>query len=173
MTEIYREQDEGWERTSDGFGWRYILTRPLVHATEIAPPKVCPFRNAWLDISIVFAGEAVGDAPLIVQITVADPYAFDACTGVPDFHGTVLAAGLHDPIYQFAEEIVRAWWPHAHGIEFAYRVWQVLRWGDRIFLQRMRRDGAKKWVQDLYYLGVTCLGFAFHVAVRWGKRLFR
>lgn len=127
--------------------WKYKLAGELTHATAVEPAPV--FDNAWLSI------ERDGDA---VLLRVRHGYAWDGCTWAPDFAGTRLASCLHDAVYQFAEPIAAA---------SGWSVRAVLRWGDRVFKERMRADGAARWVVWLYAWAVRLLGFAFHQAARW------
>ena len=122
--------------------WKYRLDGDIEHsiADEAAPR----FSNPWLTI------ERDGDG---TRIRVRAGYAWDGCTGAPDLPGTRQASCLHDAVYQFAEAISAA---------SGWSVRAVLRWGDRIFRERMRADGAARPVVWLYFLAVRLFGFGFY-----------
>lgn len=126
--------------------WKYTLDREL--AQRLADGSAPLFSNPWLMIERAGAG---------VRIRVRAGYAWDGCTGAPDLPGTRQASCLHDAIYQFAEAI---------GAASGWSVRAVLRWGDRIFRERMRADGAARPVVWLYFLAVRLFGFGFHLAAR-------
>ncbi len=132
--------------------WKYKLEQELAHETVAEPvAKPAPaFDNAWLSIEPAGGGA--------VRLRVRAGYAWDGCTWAPDLSGTRLASCLHDAVSQCAEPIAAA---------SGWSVRDVLRWGDRIFMERMRADGAARWVVWLYTLAVRLLGYAYHQAARW------
>ena len=133
--------------------WKFKLDQELTHETVAEPAPA--FDHAWLSI------EPIDGA---VRLRVRAGYAWDGCTWAPDLSGTRFASCLHDAIYQFAEPIAAA---------SGWSVRAVLRWGDRIFKERMRADGAARWVVWLYTLAVRLLGYAYHQAARWWRAHWR
>lgn len=132
--------------------WKFELEYDLVHYTRLAAGGA--FENRYLRIAEVAGGRW--------EITVREGYRHDACTGVPDLAGTENAAPLHDALYQWAEDLARAW---------GWSVWRVLAWADGLFRERMKQDGAAKWVERLYFWGVRVLGYAFHMTAKWFRRV--
>lgn len=125
--------------------WRYKLPSPLRHITKRNGPY---FRNEWLHI------QPFG---MCVVITVKEGYQWDGATCAPDFEGTIWASCLHDAIYQFCEDIAaQSEWPEL----------RVLRFADRIFLDRMLADGTPKAIAYIYYAAVSLFGAAYHYAAR-------
>jgi hypothetical protein len=133
--------------------WKYTLNSEL--AQGLGDGAAPLFSNPWLTIERAGAG---------VRIRVHAGYAWDGCTCAPDLPGTRLASCLHDAVYQFAEAI---------GAASGWSVRAVLRWGDRIFRERMRADGAGRPATWLYFLAVRLFGYRFHQAARHlrGRRL--
>ena len=134
--------------------WKYCLDDELEHwvAEESAPR----FSNRWLTI------EPGADG---TRIRVSAGYAWDGCTCAPDLPGTRHASCLHDAVYQFAEAISAA---------SGWSLGAVLRWGDKVFHERMRADGAARLVAWVYYVAARRFGYVFHVAARrvraWRER---
>ena len=126
--------------------WKYTLENDLEQG--VADAAAPHFSNPWLAIERDGAG---------TRIRVRAGYAWDGCTCAPDLPGTRLASCLHDAVYQFAEAIAAA---------SGWSVRAVLRWGDRIFRDRMRADGAARPVVWLYFVAVRLFGHLFHLAAR-------
>ncbi|MDD5706757.1 MAG: hypothetical protein PHR35_12615 [Kiritimatiellae bacterium] len=132
-----------------GQKWKYTLDRDLMHHSRV--PGAKPFRNAWFQIM------PVSENPALSELTLFTGYSWDGCSCAPEMRGTRAASGFHDGVYQFAEQIAAAW---------GWTVRRVLRWGDEVFLERMKQDGAAKAVAYPYYWAVRTFGGAFHALMR-------
>lgn len=127
--------------------WKYTLENDLEQGVaDAAAPR---FSNPWLVIERDGAG---------TRIRVRAGYAWDGCTCAPDLPGTRLASCLHDAVYQFSEAIAAA---------SGWSLRAVLRWGDRIFRDRMQSDGAARPVVWLYFVAVRLFGHLFHLVARF------
>lgn len=128
--------------------YKYVLDEPMFAVSCHSGPW---FKNRWLEIEPFEAGSPYS------QITVAEGFAWDGCSVVPDLPGTYRAACVHDAVYQFAEAIAR---------ETTWPVRDVLAWADAVFLEIMIGDGAKPGVYRLYYFGVRIFGYVYHQVAR-------
>jgi hypothetical protein len=142
-----------YKRRPAGLAWKYLLEEALTQRVT-APAWAGCMASRWLDV------RRIPDDPRAVEIVVHAGYAWDGCTAVPDVRGTVYASCLHDAHYQFAEALAAMW-----GV----KVRDVLKWADAIFLARMRADGCP--CAGLYGWSVRRIGYAYHVAARWVRRL--
>ena len=112
------------------------------------------FSNEWLDIRTLANG--------LINITIAPGYSWDGCTLAPDLPGTYAGGALHDALYQFVDEIVKAW-P-------GWTVLRVLRLADAIFFERMIADGAGRFVAMIYTGAVRIVGYPFNRLMRLFRR---
>ena len=133
---------------ADGHGnWKYTLPRDLYYRTSIEPPAEIFFENEWVMI-------------YKHAIVLKKSYSWDGATCAHDYPWVVYPSCLHDAIYQFAEDIARAW---------GCSVWTVLKWGNHVFNEAMIREGAPKHARRRYYGAVTVAGYAFHQVMRLVK----
>lgn len=136
--------------------WDYVATDSLFFKYDASvfnrlPPK--NFSNEWITIAVCETNGA-----LTVSVFVKKGYACDGPTGVPDLKGTVEGAFVHDPIYQFSEDIAYCWhWPMR----------DVLSFGDVCFRETMRQNKTNAAVREIYYRGVCLFGYRFHSLARW------
>ena len=124
--------------------WKYTCQKLYIYQTHVRPPCNKPFNNKWL---LILPG----------CIRIARWYSWDGATCAPDFKWALKPSMIHDAIYQFAEDIARAW---------GCSVWRVLRFGDKIFREAMYRECAPAWGMMTYYGAVTVCGYDFHQAMR-------
>jgi len=134
--------------------WKYTLSKPLTHLTR--RPAVPVYSGEWLDIRTLHNG--------LVDITIAAGYSWDGNTGVPDLRGTLDASAFHDAIYQYADEIARA---------FGWSVFRVLQWGDSIYAERMLSDGAALATVLIYGGAVRVVGYPFNRTMKLLWRIFK
>ena len=143
---------------ADGLDWNYVTTAPCVYVFGLkhtAIPK--EFHHRWF--SVDRARDADGGETVV--ITVAKDYAFDGCSVVPDFPGTVEASLVHDALYQFADDLARAW---------SWSVWSVLRFADLRFADVMVFYKVPAALRRTYYAGVVVFGWVYNRGaklVRW------
>ncbi len=147
--------------------WKYETSTATVHWTRLPGPVA--YTGKWLTIH---------HTPVDTTVLRIPPrYRHDGATLAPDFRVTRTATVLHDAIYQFAEAI---------SANCGWSVRRVLRFGDRIFLERMLRDArrvpvggtwrqralgviARGWdlcVAYVYFAAVRLAGYRFHVLAR-------
>lgn len=133
--------------------WRYRIEYPFSYQTKVKRPgNGKRFENDWLIITE--DGLIILKQRLNPKTGELEPYMHDGATAVPDFYCSLKGAEVHDPIYQFAEEIAAVWECHVR---------QVLRFADKVFLERMRQHaGSWNIVPPIYFAGVTMLGYPFH-----------
>ena len=133
--------------------WKHTLEQDLLHLSVFPGGK--DFYNEWLSIKNILSD----DGTPLALLTIKAKYSCDGYSCVPDLK-QLDPAFIHDAIYQFAEMIAAAW---------GWTVKNVLAWGDKLFLERMERDGVKKIIRKPYYWGVRKFGYVFHVALRWWR----
>lgn len=135
----------GWD-----FAFSYTLIRDLIRDTTVTARG--GFFNRWLKIVPTAAGS---------RIIVFRRYTWDGNTGVPNPPGSYDGSALHDAIYQFAEEIAKAW---------GCTVGEVLEYGNLVYGQVLRED--KCPVAGLYAGAVGIVGAPYHYARRWIRSWF-
>ena len=155
-----------WRRNGAKTGdLKYILVEPLRHTSYVRPTaggwlcfdgkeiEVTPFANKWL--SIIPADKSRGTAIFLV---VALAYCCDGASCAPDLECVMDGTFVHDPVYQFAEEIAAAW-----GCGVA----AVLRWGDALFSEVMLHRHTPKVIRVAYYVPVSLAGYPYNRALHW------
>ena len=135
--------------TTDTSTFRFTL--PLYHKRI---PK--EFINKWVSIT-----PGIANTSLVVKVFKG--YAFDGCSCVPDIAGTVDAALLHDPIYQFADAIAEAW---------GWRVRDVLRMADYYFRLVMIYNNVSDKIVWTYYTGVRLFGYTYNRVSKFLRWIF-
>lgn len=141
---------------ADGIDWNYVTTDTCTFTFDRSPAEawipVQQFSNRWLSITVTAA---------TVTVTIAKAYAFDGCSVVPDFDGTVAASLPHDAIYQFVDEIAQAW---------GCKVSTVLTFADLRFKDVMIYNHVPPALYKTYYAGVAVFGWLFNRGNKlWGK----
>ena len=134
----------------------YTLVKKLTHFSKVAAPGERSFVNPWLRIVPIGPDSYFYGLGFRSYIEVAIGYSWDGATGVPDVPGCILASGLHDPIYQFSEELRSVWF---------CREQDIIDFANKVFDERMLEDDCK--VSTLYYTGVCIFGLKFHLIARW------
>ena len=137
----FNANNPDWE-----YSFKYTLDTDLVRIVDLKCPA--PFENGWFKL------EPISDKQ--TRTTCKKGYSWDGCSVVPDAPRTKDASCNHDEIYQFAEDIAKAW---------GCSVNTVLYWGNHAFLQIMRQD--KSPVAGLYYAGVQIFGPLYHTIASW------
>lgn len=142
-----------------GNDWNYLSLEPAVFVFEL-PHAAIPkgFVNAWLAIAPTY--DAGGKET--ITCTVAPYYAWDGPSVVPDVAGTIEASLIHDALYQFAEEIAKAW---------GWSVKAVLALADNMFKWSMQFYKVPEVVWKTYYAGVAVFGWFFHVGAILFKKI--
>ena len=158
--------DIGYRRLgkAEGIDWNYITTGACEYRFRLgAADKVAlggrrnlTFKNEWLEIA-----HDPADADVIV-ITIAPKYAFDGCSVVPDFDGTVDGSLPHDVLYQVVDELAKAW-----GVSVA----QVLAFADLRFKDVMIYNKVPPAVYKTYYAGVSVFGWLFNRGRKFWRSL--
>lgn len=146
--------DLHYEKTgTNGGDYDYVTTAPCVFVFDLPHSTLpCDYRNEWLHIAATYAGKRE-----TITMTVSKAYAFDGCSVVPDFAGTVDAALIHDPIYQFVDDIAE---------RFGWSVWRVLRFADALFDTVMKHNRINVWLRRIYYAGVLVFGYPYNRIAR-------
>ena len=145
-----------YAKTSPGSGidWNYTLTAPAVFVFDVAHAGLVPFHNDWIAIALTWDGTRE-----TVTVTLAVNYAWDGCSVVPDYPGTLEASAVHDALYQFSEAIAAAWGRWAPA---------VLMWADNRFYDAMAWYRVPWYIRWTYRAGVGCFGLIYHE----GAKLF-
>lgn len=131
-----------------GIDWNYVLTKDITFdfGTGYAIPK--EYKNQWFWIRM--EGESL-------FLTVYKNYAWDGCSLVPDFKGTIIASLPHDVIYQFSEKLSKVW---------GWKLSKTLKMADKLFYTAMKQNETNAIVSNIYYAGVRTFGYAFHIIAR-------
>lgn len=127
-----------------GIDWNYILVKDITFDFGEKYSIPCEYKNQWFWMRM--EGKSL-------FLTVYKDYAWDGCSLVPDFKGTIIASLPHDVIYQFSEKLSEAW---------RFKLSQTLKMADGIFYLAMVQNSVKSVVSKTYYLGVRVFGFVFH-----------
>lgn len=127
-----------------GIDWNYVLVKDVTFDFGNKYSVPCEFKNQW------FWMRMEGNSLLL---TVYKDYAWDGCSLVPDFKGTIISSMPHDVIYQFSEKLSEAW---------GFKLSKTLKMADGIFYLAMTQNSTKALVAKTYYLGVRAFGFVFH-----------
>lgn len=140
---------------ADGIDWRYVTTAPCVFTLQMPHAQVPRgFSNDWISIdrSHIDGAEAI-------ILTVAEAYAWDGDSVVPDVKGTLEASMIHDVLYQFSDAIAQ---------HYRWTVFGTLGWADDIYYKVMVFCKAPAYVSVIYRLGVGAFGYIYN---RGGKFL--
>lgn len=144
---------------SEGIDWNYIATKPGMFVFDL-PHSTIPtnFKSS----------ETNADKAPFFQLTktwstegketitacIAESYTWDGASVVPDSpKGVLPGTEVHDPVYQFAEQIAKA---------FGWTVKDVLSFGDKLFRAVMIKEGANDITVFVYYTGVCWFGYYVH-----------
>lgn len=134
-----------------------VLTEDLRHLSNVPlPPGAKAFDNLYFSVT-----------PMLyhVELVCKAKYAWDECSGVPNFKWAKDASCFHDAIYQFAEALAALW---------GCTVKEVLAWADAVFLERMLQDAdtdkARCWA-CIYFVGVRIFGYRYHQIARFFRRI--
>ena len=152
--------DVRYERTTPGPGidWNYVTTAACVYVLDLPHSQIpCEFNNQWLSIKYTHH-----DGRETITFVVARAYAFDGCSVVPDFDGTVDGSLPHDVLYQFVDELAKAW-----GVSVA----QVLAFADLRFKDVMIYNKVPPAVYKTYYAGVSVFGWLFNRGRKFWRSL--
>lgn len=131
-----------------GVDWNYILVKDVTYdfGNKYSIPQ--EFKNNWFWVRMK------GNSLLL---TVYKNYAWDGCSFVPDFKGTILASLPHDVFYQFSDELSNFW---------LWKLYKVITLADNLFKISMEQNETKKVIIKTYYLGVRVFGYPFRLLNR-------
>ena len=131
-----------------GIDWNYVLVKDITFDFGTGYSIPAEYKNQWFWIRME------GDS---LFLTVYKNYAWDGCSLVPDFKGTIIASLPHDVIYRFSEKLSKAW---------GWKLSKTLKTADKLFLIAMNQNDTKDVVAKTYYIGVRIFGYPFHIIVR-------
>lgn len=146
---------------ASGIDWNYRITGTVCKFTFELPRKdiIIPegkcFQNEWMHL---YRAGTVGGVTETVTLELTIGYAWDGASVVPDFVGIPESTAVHDPIYQFADAIAKA---------FGCSVSQVLRFADMLFNMAMDYFKVKPIIRKTYYKGVSWFGYIFNRFNHW------
>jgi len=126
-----------------GLDWNYVLTKDVVFNFGNKFFVPCEFKNDWCWIRME------GDE---LFLTAYKDYAWDGCSVVPDFEGTIVASIPHDIFYQFEKELAQA---------FGWSGTKVLSFANKIFKKAMEQTDTNCIVKYTYYWGVVVFGLGY------------
>lgn len=146
---------------SEGIDWNYIATKLGVFVFDLPHSAIpCDFASEektdnenpiipFFQLKRTWDGDKQ-----TVTAFIAESYTWDGASVVPDSpKGVLPGTEVHDPVYQFAEQIAKA---------FGWTVKEVLAFGDELFRAVMIKEGASNVTVFIYYTGVSWFGYYFH-----------
>lgn len=141
------------------FDWNYETTTKCTFVFDLPHSALNykSFKNAWGCLYPIL--DAQGEEK--VALDIAEKYAWDGASCVPDFKGALEGSLPHDFVYQFVEAIAKA---------LGLSIQKVLAVADLMFDQTMQRFGAKPIVRKTYYFAVSKVGYAFNRINAWRNR---
>jgi|BioPla2DNA2_1021312.scaffolds.fasta_scaffold74793_1 hypothetical protein len=142
------------EGRSQGINWKYVTTSTITFKFDAKYSIPCEFKNEWIWIRME-------DDNLL--LTVNKNYAWDGCSFVPDFKGTIIPSLAHDAIYQFMKELSITW---------NISMYKVSVLADKLFFESMKKQKrTAKVIKKSYYIGARLLGFTFKMTGRFFRKL--
>jgi hypothetical protein len=125
---------------TNGGDWEYTTTEACVFVFDMPHSTLpCDYKNEWLHVAATYDGKRE-----TITMTISKGYAFDGCSVVPDFAGTVDAALIH----------------------WGWSVWAVLGFADSIFDTVMKYNHVNYWLRKTYYAGVRVFGWPYNRVAR-------
>lgn len=138
-----------YSRLTDSNGKRqYILLVDDTFATRRAVPR--KYTNPEITIEPTSGGW--------VLLTAHQGAAWDGATAAPDFVSVIRGTLYHDLIYRNIPQIAATW---------GWRQWRVRRWGDKVFDEVNKAEGAPWLIKRIYYRAVRSFGWLARLVGRW------